>query len=112
MIRRENTKYLVFTLIELLVVISIIALLIAILLPALGSARKAAQKMQCLSNLRSINMVAMSYGADNKDQIVMAYSVYLDGHASTQTYDSLSDIITDSTYTTGRSRDFWYGGYE
>jgi prepilin-type N-terminal cleavage/methylation domain-containing protein/prepilin-type processing-associated H-X9-DG protein len=249
-----------FTLIELLVVISIVSLLIAILLPALGSARKAAENMQCLSNLRSINMAAISYGTDYQDQIVMAQSFlksgpyigdylmwqyalskhmglsfynadgtpitrpsehtalapwtgtilncpsaqpastinttrpyhcnnrfqpgffiipgnkmyqchkfnaivrpamtsffadgatqtlhpntsllryrsemsymlkgspwyretrhangkssnfsYVDGHATSETYDSLADIINDSTYTTGRSRDFWYGGYE
>lgn len=56
-----------FTLIELLVVISIIALLIAILLPALGAARKSAQRMQSLSNCKQIAMATMAFMADEKE---------------------------------------------
>ncbi|MEM9345473.1 MAG: prepilin-type N-terminal cleavage/methylation domain-containing protein [Planctomycetota bacterium] len=61
-----------FTLIELLVVVSIIALLIAILLPALSSARRSAERMQCLSNLRGIGQATMMYAQENKDVMMKA----------------------------------------
>ncbi|MFG0249174.1 MAG: type II secretion system protein [Phycisphaeraceae bacterium JB051] len=55
-----------FTLIELLVVISIIAMLISILLPALGQAREAARRAECLARIKTLVFVNYTYAQDHK----------------------------------------------
>ena len=57
-----------FTLIELLVVIAIIAILAAMLLPALAAAKKKAQKINCVNNLKQIGLASMLYCGDFQDE--------------------------------------------
>jgi prepilin-type N-terminal cleavage/methylation domain-containing protein len=50
-----------FTLVELLVVIAIIGVLVGLLLPAVQSAREAARRAQCMSNMRQVGLATLNY---------------------------------------------------
>ncbi len=86
MLHKQTDKK-AFTLIELLVVISIIALLVGILLPALGAARRTAQRAVCLSNQRQIGVAMMTYATGNKG--LLPYTIYMENGIQTRWWHRL-----------------------
>lgn len=70
-----------FTLIELLVVIAIIAILAAMLLPALAAAKRKAQRINCVNNLKQCVVAFKIWEGDNQDKYPMAISTAQAGGA-------------------------------
>jgi prepilin-type N-terminal cleavage/methylation domain-containing protein len=68
-----------FTLIELLVVIAIIAILAALLLPALAAAKRKAQRINCVSNIKQVGIAFRLWEGDNGDRYPMAVSTLQNG---------------------------------
>jgi prepilin-type N-terminal cleavage/methylation domain-containing protein len=79
-----------FTLIELLVVIAIIAILAALLLPALAAAKRKAQRVTCVSNLKQVGIAFRLWEGDNGDRYPMAVSTINNG-AQERVY-SMADL--------------------
>lgn len=72
-----------FTLIELLVTVAVIAILAGLLLPALASARRKAQAVNCLSNQKQTGTGMMMYTTTYDDYIPMAKDHYGNANAAT-----------------------------
>ena len=72
-----------FTLIELLVVIAIIAILAAMLLPALAAAKRKAQRISCVNNLKEDSLAFRIWEGDNGDKYPQAVSTSQGGAMET-----------------------------
>lgn len=72
-----------FTLIELLVVIAIIAILAAMLLPVLAAAKRRAQRINCVSNLKQVNLAFRIWEGDNNNLYPMGVSTSAGGALET-----------------------------
>jgi prepilin-type N-terminal cleavage/methylation domain-containing protein/prepilin-type processing-associated H-X9-DG protein len=58
-----------FTLVELLVVIAVIGILAGMLLPVLGKSKVRAKRLQCMNNVRQIDLALRMYADVNADKL-------------------------------------------
>lgn len=69
-----STRKAAFTLAGLLVIIAILAILAAMLLPALAAAKRKAQRINCVNNLKQDGLAFRLWEGDNGDKYPMAVS--------------------------------------
>jgi prepilin-type N-terminal cleavage/methylation domain-containing protein/prepilin-type processing-associated H-X9-DG protein len=97
----NNMKRRAFTLIELLTAIAVIALLVGVLLPALGSARRAARSVACRANLAGLMSALHMYATENADRVVPSYNMTGVATGVTNPLDGWGSILDRDRYTAG-----------
>ena len=90
-----------FTLIELLVVIAIIAILAAMLLPALAAAKRKAQRINCVNNLKEVGLAFKIWEGDNQDHYPMAVSTTSGGGQEYVASAGNTSLTVGGTFSVG-----------
>jgi len=90
-----------FTLVALLVIIAVIAILAAMLLPALAAAKRKAQRIACVNNLKQCGLAFRIWEGDNGDKYPMAVSTaqggtmeYTDGANTSRHFQVMSNELS------------------
>jgi prepilin-type N-terminal cleavage/methylation domain-containing protein len=96
--KRILKQKLAFTLIELLVVIAIIAILAAMLLPALAAAKRKAQRISCVNNLKEDSLAFRIWEGDNGDKYPQALSTTQGGASETVTHNGSPAVAPYTPY--------------
>jgi prepilin-type processing-associated H-X9-DG protein len=68
-----------FTLVGLIIIVAVLAILAAMLLPALASAKRKAQRINCVNNLKQDGLAFRLWEGDNGDKYPMAVSTNKNG---------------------------------
>lgn len=89
---KSAEKRTAFTLVELLVVIAIVGVLMATLLPAIQSAREAARRISCQSNLRQIGLAVHQYYDVHYGHFFLHHPFLADVDSQTAASDSFAEI--------------------